>query len=201
LKHWYQARQLGGYLKRTRNWAQVFGRNLSVEDRNRLLLYVDSEWCGINGTRFTFGAYVILWNGGVVAAKSFVIKLVCSSTCEAEYVALSEGCKKLRQLSMVCEELCFPQGQNKVFCDNQAAVSIAKDTGPSRGKHIDIRYHFVKDHFKWGFIDLRGVESKENPADMGTKCQPLDLFVSHCEKMGIMDISAELKKLGFKDGK
>jgi len=201
LKHWYQARQLGGYLKKTRNWAQVFGRNLSVEDRNRLLLYVDSEWCGINGTRFTFGAYVIMWNGGVVASKSFVIKLVCSSTCEAEYVALSEGCKKLRQLSMFCEELCFPQGQNKVFCDNQAAVCIAKGTGPSRGKHIEIRYHFVKDHFKWGFIDLRGVESKENPADMGTKCQPLDLFVAHCEKMGIMDITAELKKLGFKDGK
>jgi hypothetical protein len=201
LKHWYQAKQLAGFLKRTRNWAQVFGRGVSAEDLNKLLMWVDSEWCGINGTRFTFGSYVIMWNGGVVAAKSFVIKLVCSSTCEAEYVALSEGCKKLRQLSMFCEELCFKQGNNKVFCDNEAAVRVAKDAGPSRGKHIDIRYHFVKDHFKWGFIDVRGVASKDNPADIGTKCQPLDLFAEHCNKMGIMDITAELKALGFKDGK
>jgi len=200
-KHWYQAKQLGSYLKRTRSWAQIFGRDVDPEDLNRLLMYVDSEWCGINGTRFTYGCFVILWNGGVVAMKSFVIKLVCSSTCEAEYVALSEGCKKLRQLSMFCEELCFPQGQNKVYCDNEAAVLIAKDNGPSRGKHIDIRYHFVKDHFKWGFIDLRGVKSKDNPADMGTKCQPLDLFQHHCTMMGIMDIQGELKKLGFEDGK
>ena len=197
-KHWYQARLLGGYLKRTRNWAQVFGRNLSAEDRNKLIMFVDSEWCGINGTRFTYGCFIIMWNGGVVAMKSFVIKLVCSSTCEAEYVALSEGCKKLRQLSMFCEELCFPQGNNKVFCDNEAAVAIAKNNGASRGKHIDIRYHFVKDHVKWGFIDLRGVKSQDNPADIGTKCQPLDLFAHHVNMMGIMDISKELKQLGFK---
>jgi len=196
-KHWYQAKQLGSYLKRTRSWAQVFGRNVSAEDKNKLIMFVDSEWCGINGTRFTYGCFVIIWNGGVVAMKSFVIKLVCSSTCEAEYVALSEGCKRLRQLSMFCEELCFPQGQNKVFCDNEAAIRIAKDNGPSRGKHIDIRYHFVKDHYRWKFIDLRGVKSQDNPADMGTKCQPVELFTQHCGLLGIMDIGNELKQLGF----
>jgi hypothetical protein len=198
LKHWYQAKQLAAYLKRTRSWAQVFGRDVAPENKNKLIMFVDSEWCGINGTRFTYGCYVIMWNGGVVAMKSFVIKLVCSSTCEAEYVALSEGCKKLRQLAMFCEELNFPQDATPVYCDNEAAVRIGKDTGPSRGKHIDIRFHFVKDHQKWGFIDLRGVKSNDNPADMGTKCQPLDLFASHSRMMGIMNIEGELKKLGFK---
>jgi hypothetical protein len=77
-------------------------------------------------------------------------------------------------------------------------VAIAKNNGASRGKHIDIRYHFVKDHVKWGFIDLRGVKSQDNPADIGTKCQPLDLFAHHVNMMGIMDISKELKQLGFK---
>ena len=158
-------------------------------------MYVDSEWCGINGTRFTFGCYLILWNGGIVSAKSFVIKLVCSSTCEAEYVALSEGCKKLRQLSMFCEELCFPQEDCAVFCDNEAAVGLAKDSGPSRGKHIDVRYHFVKDHYKWGFINVLGIPSNDNPADMGTKCQPLALSQSHCALCGLVDIERELLAL------
>jgi hypothetical protein len=195
LKHWYQAKALAGYLRRTRSVAQLFGRGVLDADKNKLKMYVDSEWCGINGTRFTFGCYIILWNGGIVSAKSFVIKLVCSSTCEAEYVALSEGCKKLRQLSMFCEELCFPQEDCEVFCDNEAAVGLAKDSGPSRGKHIDVRYHFVKDHYKWGFINVLGIPSNDNPADMGTKCQPLALFQLHCALCGLVDIERELQAL------
>jgi hypothetical protein len=195
LKHWYQAKQLAGYLKRTRSVAQVFGRDVRISDRNKLSMYVDSEWCGINGTRYTYGCFIIMWNGGIVAAKMFVIKLVCSSTCEAEYVALSEGCKRLRQLSMFCEELCFPQQDCLVYCDNEAAVGIAKDGGPSRGKHIDIRYHFVKDHYRWGYICVKGIASALNPADMGTKCQPGDLFKSHCDMTGLYDIELELKQL------
>jgi hypothetical protein len=195
LKHWFQARVLAGYLRRTRSVAQLFGRGVKTADQNKLSMYVDSEWCGINGTRFTFGCYIIMWNGGIVAAKMFVIKLVCSSTCEAEYVALSEGCKKLRQLSMFCEELCFPQSDCLVYCDNEAAVGIAKDGGPSRGKHIDIRYHFVKDHYRWGFIDVRGIASDDNPADMGTKNQPVELFRNHRDILGLFDIERELELL------
>ncbi len=44
-----------------------------------------------------------------------------------------------------------------VFCGNEAALLIAKDevdTASTRGKYIDIRYFFVKDHYKWGYIDL-----------------------------------------------
>ena len=137
--------------------------------------------------------YVIKWNGGVVASKMFIIKLVCSSTSEAEYVALSEGCKRLRQLSMFCEELCFKQGGNPVYCDSEAALAIARDGGASRGKHIDIRFHFVKDHVKWGYVDLRGVASDDNIADMGTKLQPLPLFEKHRAMCGLVDISGELQ--------
>ena len=192
LKHWHQAREVAAYLKHTRWVAQVFGRNVPTELKNKLAMYVDSEWCSTNGTRFTHGCYVIMLNGGVVACKSFVIKLVCSSTCEAEFCALSEGCKKLRQLSMFCEELGFPQRDCPVYCDNEAVVQLARDQGPSRGKHIDIRFHFVKDHQRWGFIEVLSCPSAMNPADCGTKVQPLDLFTRHRTKCGLIDIATEL---------
>ena len=156
------------------------------------MMYVDSEWCGVNGTRFTHGCYIIMLNGGIVASKAFVIKLVCSSTCEAEWCALSEGCKKLRQLSMFSEELGFPQQKCPVFCDNEAVVMLAHDQGQSRGKHIDVRFHFVKDHQHWGFIDVQPIESAKNPADCGTKVQPFDLFLQHRTMCGLIDIEAEL---------
>jgi len=95
---------------------------------------------------------------------------------------------------MFCDELCFPQRDSPVYCDNEAAVSLVKDNGPSRGKHLDIRYHFVKDHYKWGFIDILSVDSELNPSDMGTKNQPLDLFKDHRTMIGLLDISAELKE-------
>jgi hypothetical protein len=96
---------------------------------------------------------------------------------------------------MFCEELCFPQSDCLVYCDNEAAVGIAKDGGPSRGKHIDIRYHFVKDHYRWGFIDVRGIASDDNPADMGTKNQPVELFRNHRDILGLFDIERELELL------
>ena len=133
-----------------------------------------------------------MWNGGVVAAKSFIIKLICTSTCEAEFVAMSEGCKRMRELAMFCEELGFPQKHNPVFCDNDAAVQLAKDIGPSRGKHIDVRYHFIKDHERYGYITVTPIGTELNPADMGTKIQPKILFVRHREMMGLIDISSEI---------
>ena len=60
--------------------------------------------------------------------------------------------------------------QIKAYCDNQAAIAIA--TNPidhSRTKHIDIKFHFVRQAIKVHNIILSYVKSAENPADLMTK--------------------------------
>ena len=60
-----------------------------------------------------------------------------------------------------------------LFCDNTSAINIAKNhVQHSRTKHIDIRYHFLRDHVEKGDIVLHFVESEAQLADILTK--PLD---------------------------
>ena len=60
-----------------------------------------------------------------------------------------------------------------LFYDSTSAISVEKNLFlHSRSKHIDVRYHFLRDQYKKGVIDLTHVESEEQLADILTK--PLD---------------------------
>ena len=60
-----------------------------------------------------------------------------------------------------------------IFYDSTSAISVAKNpVHHSKTKHIEIRYHFLRDHYEKGDIDLIHVSSEEQLADILTK--PLD---------------------------
>jgi hypothetical protein len=60
-----------------------------------------------------------------------------------------------------------------LLCDNESAIKIAYNpVQHSRTKHIEIRYHFIRDHVARGDIELGYVGTKEQLADIFTK--PLD---------------------------
>ncbi|KAJ9543975.1 hypothetical protein OSB04_023682 [Centaurea solstitialis] len=57
-----------------------------------------------------------------------------------------------------------------IYCDSKSAIQItANPVQHSRTKHIDIRYHFIKDHVEKGNIELYFVESDLQLADLFTK--------------------------------
>jgi hypothetical protein len=59
------------------------------------------------------------------------------------------------------------------MCDSTSAISVAKNPVlPSRTKHIDVRYHFLRDNVEKGNIDLNHVPTEKQLADILTK--PLD---------------------------
>nr|CCA27251.1 PREDICTED: copia proteinlike putative [Albugo laibachii Nc14] len=58
----------------------------------------------------------------------------------------------------------------KIFEDKRSTTAIANNDGyQSRAKHIDVRYHFVRDQVKEGKLQLEYVDSKEQVADFLTK--------------------------------
>nr|AAL93059.1 putative polyprotein [Oryza sativa Japonica Group]ABF96862.1 retrotransposon protein, putative, unclassified [Oryza sativa Japonica Group] len=60
-----------------------------------------------------------------------------------------------------------------LFCDNTSAINIAKNpVQHSRIKHIDIRFHFLRDHVEKGDVELQFLDTKLQIADIFTK--PLD---------------------------
>ena len=60
-----------------------------------------------------------------------------------------------------------------VLCDNQAAIMFCCNDGAhQRSKHIDIRYHFIRDYVADGAVHIKSVKSAEQEADFLTKALP-----------------------------
>ena len=99
---------------------------------------------------------------------------VALSTIEAEFVAAASCCSQLIWMIATLRDfgLVFTE-RVPLFCDSTSAISVGKNPClHSRSKHIDIRYHFLRDQYEKGVVDLIHVESEDQLADILTK--PLD---------------------------
>ncbi|KAG8500760.1 hypothetical protein CXB51_002783 [Gossypium anomalum] len=105
---------------------------------------------------------------------------VALSTTEAEYTAITEACKEAIWLKRLFSELNEDLQISIVLCDSQSAIFLTKDQMfHERTKHIDVRYHFVRDIIAHGGIVVSKISTHENPADMMTKSLPITKF-EHC---------------------
>ena len=97
-------------------------------------------------------------------------KQVALSSCEAEYLALTEAIKETLWLSELLSELGFPQGAVKVFVDNKSAIQLAKfPMLRPRSKHIGMRHHWIREVVQNKRGELIYIPTHENISDMFTK--------------------------------
>ncbi|GKC29084.1 hypothetical protein Tco_1036378 [Tanacetum coccineum] len=62
-----------------------------------------------------------------------------------------------------------------IYCDSKSAIAISYNlVQHSRTKHIDVRYHFIKEHVEKGTIELYFVKTDYQLADLFTKALPVD---------------------------
>nr|GEY84371.1 hypothetical protein [Tanacetum cinerariifolium] len=74
-----------------------------------------------------------------------------------------------------------------IYCDSKSAIAIScNPVRHTRTKHIDVRYHFIKDHVEKGTIDLYFVGTEYQLADLFTKSLPEAQFKFLFEKLGMM---------------
>ena len=93
------------------------------------------------------------------------------SSTEAEYVAASMCVTEIRFITMLMDEhgVVYPR-PSTLYEDNTVAIFILKkDQIGQRTKHIDIKWHHVRDMIKDGDLDVEYVRSDDNPADVMTK--------------------------------
>lgn len=85
-------------------------------------------------------------------------------------MALSEAAKEAVHIRRLLIELGEEVDSMKLFNDNNGALSLAMNPiYHSRTKHIDVRYHFVREIVESGLLEIRHVASEEMPADILTK--------------------------------
>lgn len=133
--------------------------------------YSDSDMAGdVDDQKSTTGVIFYLGESPVswVSQKHQVVAL---SSCEAEYIAATTAACQGVWLSRLLADLL---GQEPITAmlkvDNQSAISLSKNpVHHGRSKHIDTRYHFVRECVESGKIAVEFVKSEDQLADILTK--------------------------------
>ena len=145
--------------------------------------YVDSDYAGCLDSRKSITGYVFTVFGSAVSWKGSLQKVVALSTTEAEYIALTEAVKESLWLRGLAGELRLQDEKITVFCDSQSAIHLTRHQAHhERTKHVDIRYHFIRDILDKEQAEVLKVETEDNPADMITKVLPGNKF-EYCLKL------------------
>ena len=114
--------------------------------------------------------YVFLYGPNLISWKETLQSIVALSTTEAEYIALAKAVKKGLWLKGLMMDFGVKQSIIKIFCDNQSVIHLSKNPlYHSRTKHIDIKYHFIREKIEADELQVLKVHISENTADMLTK--------------------------------
>ncbi|GKE31140.1 hypothetical protein Tco_1450462 [Tanacetum coccineum] len=79
-----------------------------------------------------------------------------------------------------------------IYCDSKAAIAIScNPVQHSRTKHIDVRYHFIKEYVKKGIVELFFVGTEYQLADLFTKALSEDRFKYLIRRLGMRCLTPE----------
>ncbi|GJY09639.1 hypothetical protein Tco_0377824 [Tanacetum coccineum] len=117
------------------------------------------------------------------------------SSTEAEYIALSGCCAKILWMRSQLTNYRFTFNKIPLYCDNKSAIALCcNNVQHSRAKHIDVRYHFIKEQVENGIMELYFVRTEYQLADIFTKPLPRERFNFLIEKLGMRSMSSEMLK-------
>ena len=174
------------YLKMTPGKGLFFKRVASRD----VEIFSDADWAGsLTDRRSTSGYCTYVW-GNLVTWRSKKQSVVARSSAEAEVRAMAHGICEGIWLKRLLEELQLaPHGPMKLMCDNQAAISIAKNpVHHDRTKHVEIDRHFIKEKIEQKIIEVDYIPTRQQIADIMTKAVPRTQFDILLSKLGMINI-------------
>jgi hypothetical protein len=152
-----------------------------------LVGYVDSDYAGDLDKRMSLTGYVFTIGDCAVSWRATLQPVVAQPTTKPEYMAIAEACKESAWLKVLYAELCGDDSCINLFCDNQSVIYLTKDQMfHEKTKHIDVKYHYVRDEVAQGKLKVCKINTHENPADMMIKLVPVAKFelCSLCAQQG-----------------
>ncbi|XP_061886352.1 uncharacterized protein LOC133636375 [Entelurus aequoreus] len=173
------------YLKGTVNFALKYEQS----DSGALIGFSDADWAGDQDDRRSTTGNVFLLSGGAVSWLSKKQATVALSTAEAEYIALSQAAQEGIWLKRLLSDLGVKTMSTVILEDNQGAIAIAKNpVNHSRTKHIDFRYHYIRECVQNGQIELQYCPTNDMKADIFTKPLPRQKFEYLRGEIGLFPI-------------
>jgi hypothetical protein len=195
-EHWKAAKHLVRYIKGSINRGILFNGTFPADLKG----YADADYANdiadrrsVTGFLFTFGNAVISW-------RSRRQKSTALSTTEAEYMAISDCARQAIWFKLLFKDLDLPVSAVslssvgdaiQLFNDNRGTVFLTKEPLINeRSKHIDVRYHFIRDQVSLKNIVTSHVSTIQMPADFLTKALAVDAFERCCGQIAVGECSS-----------
>jgi hypothetical protein len=168
--HWTAGKRVLRYLKGTTNTGLLY-KDYDQNGNTKIEIFCDADWGGDTADRKSTTGLLVKLNGCVITWLSKKQPTVALSTAEAEYIAIATALQELIWLNQLLEELQLKDKEVAVLkSDNQAAIAMSNnDVNHSRSKHIDIKYHFIREVLNNKQVELNWVNTKDQQADINTK--------------------------------
>lgn len=182
--HWEAAKRVLRYLRGTVDMGVYYRREV-LDD---LVGYCDSDYAGnVDDSRSTTG-FVFMLSAGAVSWSLRKHPIVTLSTTEAEYVAAAACACQCVWMQRVLNSLGYDHCRCvTLFCDNTSTIKLAKNhVFHGRSKHINVRFHFIRDLSKDGVVKLEFCGSSEQLADIFTKPLKLEAFERLRKMLGVV---------------
>nr|GEW44051.1 retrovirus-related Pol polyprotein from transposon TNT 1-94 [Tanacetum cinerariifolium] len=179
------------YLRETVNQGLWYPKDSSVA----LTAFADAVHAGCQDTRRSTSESLQFLEERLISWSSKRQKSAAISNTKDEYITLSRCCAQI--LWMRSQLTDYGLGFNKIlmYFDNKSAIALCcNNVQHSRSKHIDIRYHFIKEQVENGVIKLYFINTEYQLADIFTKALGSDRIKFLINKLGMRSFTPETLK-------
>ncbi|GKE85138.1 hypothetical protein Tco_1558880 [Tanacetum coccineum] len=172
------------------------------DSRFEQIAYSDADHAGCkDDCKSTSGGLQFLGEN-LVSWSSKKQDCTAMSTAEAEYVSLFVCCAQVIWMRTQLLDYGYKYNRIPMYCDSKSAIAISCNlVQHSRTKHIDIRYHFIKEHVEKGTMELYFVGTEYQLVDLFTKALPKERFEYLVHRIGMRCMTPtqleSLAKLSF----
>jgi hypothetical protein len=179
VEHWKGVKHLINYLGGTKdNKLSLFPKT----DSKPLKTFCDASWGG-EFSRSSYGVFITVFNCPIlwVARRQ---QSVASSTCHTEYMALGVGTRQTLWVRHLLKDVLKEDFVGHLHCDNQSTVHVATDDASNkRTRHSERDFYITNEALFQKKTTLTWVGTKEQIADIFTKCLSPDAFNNLCGKV------------------
>ncbi|XP_055297021.1 uncharacterized protein LOC129565810 [Sitodiplosis mosellana] len=165
--HWTGVKRILRYIKGTADYKLRFHRS---GENQMLHAFCDADWGSETDGRKSRTGYVLMMSGAAISWSSKMQPIVALSSTEAEYISLSAVTREIIWTTQLAGEIGEKQEPVTIYCENNSAIQLGElEAYRPRTKHIDIRYHHIRQQIQQGVIRLEHISTNLQTADALTK--------------------------------
>jgi hypothetical protein len=165
-----------------------YGLDYIRGDGVNLVGYTDSDRVGCATDRKSTSGCCFGLGSGLVSWFTRKQKSIALSSAKAEYMAASQAsCEAIWLRNMLARLFGQEMPPIVIHCDNQSCIKLSENpVFNDRSKHIEIRYHFIRDWVQRAAVQWQYISTDDQVADILTKALPRGKHVNFRDKMGLV---------------